>query len=287
MRTLSVTRERPVAPIALDVLTLIERVARELRLDYFVTGATARDVLLYHVFGLETGRTTLDVDLAVAVDSWPEFERLKTRLVEAGVITTDQSRPHRLFYRATAEGKRYPLDLLPFGGLEQRPSEIAWPPDFSVVMNVAGYREALAAAEQVELRPGFIVRVASLPSLAVLKLFAWDDRGFEDSRDALDFGVLLHSYGEAGNEDRLYGDEMPLLEAVGYDVDLASPRLLGRDAARIIGPATRAQVVALLDDPTRCERLAADMARVFRAAEDPVAKAEVMIAQFTHGLADS
>src|SRR4029077_12636391 len=94
--------------------------------------------------GLETGRATLDVDLAAAVDSWPEFERIKTRLVETGEVTTDEMRPHRLFYR-TSEGGKYPLDLLPFGGLEQRPSEIAWPPDLSVVMNVAGYREAPAA----------------------------------------------------------------------------------------------------------------------------------------------
>lgn len=286
MRTLSVAGERPVAPNALDVLTLIDRVARELRLDYLVTGATARDVLLYHVFGLETGRATLDVDLAVAVDSWPEFERVKTRLIETGEVTTDDMRPHRLFYR-TSEGGKYPLDLLPFGGLEQRPSEIAWPPDLSVVMNVAGYREALAAAEQVELRVGLIVRVASLPSLAILKLFAWGDRGVGDSRDAFDFGILLHSYAEAGNEDRLYGDEMPLLEAVGYDVDLASARLLGKDAARIIEPATRAQVIALLDDLMRRERLTADTARAFRAVEDRIATAQIMIDQFRHGLADA
>ena len=286
MRTLSVAGERPVAPNALDVLTLIDRVARELRLDYLVTGATARDVLLYHVFGLETGRATLDVDLAVAVDSWPEFERVKTRLVETGEVTTDDMRPHRLSYR-TSEGGKYPLDLLPFGGLEQRPSEIAWPPDLSVVMNVAGYREALAAAEQVEFRVGLIVRVASLPSLAILKLFAWSDRGVGDPRDAFDFGILLHSYAEAGNEDRLYGDEMPLLEAVGYDVDLASARLLGKDAARIIEPATRAQVIALLDDLMRRERLTADTARAFRAVEDRIATAQIMIDQFRHGLADA
>jgi predicted nucleotidyltransferase len=47
-------------------------------------------------------------------------------------------------------------------------------------MNVAGYREALAAAPAVEIQPGFVVRVVSLPGLAILKLFAWADRGTED-----------------------------------------------------------------------------------------------------------
>ena len=80
---------------------------------------------------------------------------------------------------------------------------------------------------------------------------------------------------------------MPLLEAVGYDVDLASPRLLGKDAARIIEPATRVQVVALLDSSTRRERLAADAARVFRGVEDPIARAQMVIEQFRRGLADA
>jgi len=283
---ISVAPERPVAPIALDVLTVVDRVARSLGFDYFVTGAMARDILLYHVSGLETGRATRDVDIAVAVDSWPEFDAIKTRLIETAAVIADDNRPHRLFYRAGSQGHSYPFDLLPFGGIEQPPSQIAWPPDLSIVMNVAGYREACAAAEHVELRPRFVVRVASLPSLAVLKLFAWNDRGFDDSRDALDFGVLLHSYGEARNEDRLYGEEMPLLEAVDYDIDLAGPRLLGKDAARIISPPTRDQVVALLDNPARRDRLARDMAKVFRAAEDPIAKAEVVIAQFRTGLAE-
>jgi predicted nucleotidyltransferase len=282
---LSVAPERPVAPLALEVLTLVDRVARGLGLDYFVTGAMARDILLYHVFGLETGLATLDIDVAVALDSWQEFDVIKTHLIETGAVTADRNRPHRLFHRTSPTGKRYPFDLLPFGGIEQRPSEIAWPPDLSTVMNVAGYREALAAAEQVDLGRGFVVRVTSLPSLAVLKLFAWDDRGFENSRDAVDFAILLRSYSEAGNEDRLYGEEMQLFEAVDYNIDLAGPRLLGKDAARIIAPSTRAQVTALLDDHARRDRLARDMARVFREAEDPLAKAEVAIAQFEYGLA--
>jgi len=72
---LFVAPERPVAPMTLVVLTLVDRIARKLALDYFVTGAMARDFLLYGVFGLDTGRATLDVDLAIAVDSWAQLLR--------------------------------------------------------------------------------------------------------------------------------------------------------------------------------------------------------------------
>lgn len=284
---LSVARERPVAPPTLAILTLVDRIAREQELDYFVTGAMARDIVLYGVFGIDTGRATLDVDLAVALDSWRQFDTVKERLIETGAFTPDRSTMHRLVYRERPGQEGYPLDLLPFGGVEQRPNEIAWPPDLSVVMNVAGYREALAAAQEVEIHPGLVVRVASLPALAILKLFAWADRGAGNPRDALDLATLLRQYGRAGNEDRLFGEEIGLLAAVSYSLDLAGPRLLGKDAARVITPATREQLLALLDDAGRLDQLVRDMARAFRVAEDSIAEAEALIAQFKTGLRET
>lgn len=281
---LSVARERRIAPTTLAILTLVDRIARELALDCFVTGAMARDIVLYGVFGIDTGRRTLDVDLAVALDSWPQFDAVKERLIGTGAFAPDRSMMNRLFYREGPGGTGSPLDLLPFGGVEQRPNQIAWPPDLSVVMNVAGYREALAAALEVEVHPGLVVRVASLPALAILKLFAWADRGAGNPKDALDLVTLLRQYSAAGNEDRLFGEEIGLLEAVGYDLDLASPRLLGKDAARITTPATREQVLALLGDPVRVDRLSRDMSRAFRGVADSIAEAETLIAQFRSGL---
>lgn len=277
---LSVARERPLAPTTLAILKLVVHAAREQRLDYFVTGAMARDIVLYGVFGIDTGRGTLDVDLAVALDSWPEFDTVKDRLLATGAFETRRGITHRLYYQDRPGQRGYPLDLLPFGGVEHRPNEIAWPPDLSVVMNVAGYREALAASQEVEAEPGFFVRVASLPGLAILKLFAWADRGSENSKDALDLATLLRQYSAAGNEDRLFGEELGLLEAVGYDVDLAGARLLGRDAARITTTATRKHVLALLEDAASLDRLHIDVARAFRAGENAIAEAEVLIAQF-------
>ncbi len=74
---LSVARDRPVDPLAIKILKAIDPVARSLGIEFLVTGATARDILLVGVFGLETGRGTRDVDLAIAVDGWPQFEAIK------------------------------------------------------------------------------------------------------------------------------------------------------------------------------------------------------------------
>jgi len=123
---------------------------------------------------------------------------------------------------------------------------------------VAGYREAFEAAPPLEIDPGFVVRVVSLPGLAILKLFAWADRGVADSRDAIDLAILLRQYGAAGNADRLYGAEIGVLEAASYDLDLAGARLLGRDAARInsrprrVGSSALANTTGSLAASTTC-----------------------------------
>src|SRR4029453_15505333 len=103
--------------------------------------------------------------------------------------------------------KSHLLDVLPFGGVEDASHKIVWPPELSVVMNVAGYREALEGAKGVEIARSFVVRVASLSGLAVLKLLAWADRGIEDPRDATDLVIIMRRHEEAGNEDLLYGQE--------------------------------------------------------------------------------
>ncbi len=280
---LSVPPERHLDPVMLEVLRQVDRVARELALDYFVVGAMARDILLSGVFGLSAGRATRDVDLAVAVKGWPEFEAIKGRLVGTGAFNSDQRVAQRLYYRGGSAGRGYPLDLIPFGGLEEPGSEIAWPPDRAVVMNVAGYGEAFASAVAVEVEPGFAVRVASLAGLAILKLVAWANRGNTDLRDAIDLATLLRQYGSAGNEDRLYGTEIGVLEIVNYDLDLAGARLLGMDAGRIAAPSTHGQVLALFGDPACLDRLVLHVSRALRTAADPVTEAGVLLTQFKAG----
>jgi predicted nucleotidyltransferase len=271
----------------LEVLRAVDRVARELHVDYFVLGATARDIILYGVFGIAPDRGTLDVDLAVAVRDWSQFEQVKAALITTGEFTAEQAIPHRLFRRNDRLKKSHLLDVLPFGGVEDASHKIVWPPELSVVMNVAGYREGLEAAQEVEIAPSFVVRVASLSGLAVLKLLAWADRGIDDPRDATDLLIIMRRYVEAGNEDRLYGEEADVLDTVAHDVDLAGPRLLGKDAGRIIADATREQIFALLGDDAVVQRLVKDMARAIRGVEDSISEAERLLAQFRSGLEEA
>jgi predicted nucleotidyltransferase len=280
---LSVPPERHLDPGMLEVLRHVDGVARDRAVDYFVVGAMARDILLTGVFGLPAGRATRDVDLAVAVKGWQEFEAMKARLVGTGAFRSDERIAQRLYYLPGSAGRGYPLDLIPFGGVEERGSAIAWPPDGAVVMNVAGYSETFASAVLVDVEPGFALRVASLAGLAILKLVAWVDRGAGDPRDAIDLATLLRQYGAAGNEDRLYGVEIGVLEAVSYDFDLAGARLLGVDAGRIAASSTHGQILALFDDSACVDRLVLHVAQGLRVAQDALAEAGQLLAQFRAG----
>jgi predicted nucleotidyltransferase len=279
----SIRSDRPLDRSTQDILSAIHDMAAPLALPIFVVGATARDILLTHVFGIETGRATLDVDFAVAVEHWPQFENIKQHLLANDHFDSATSITHRLLYRTSDNTIARPIDLIPFGGIEQPPATIKWPPDMAVMMNVAGYADAWRAAVEVEFAPGRSIRVASLAGLAVLKLIAWKDRGLEDPKDAEDLQFLLQNYASAGNLDRLYDAESALLESANYDQDLAGMALLGRDAATLAGPQTCEQCIALLDDTAMRDRLALHMARTRAGATDALDAAYTRLTWFRRG----
>lgn len=245
--------------------------------DWLVIGAQARELVVRHAFG-RAGRATRDVDLAVALADWAAFEALRGRLLAAHGFAATPGVVHRLAHAASG----VQVDLVPFGGVERAGHEIAWPPDARVVMNVAGYAEALACALRVRIDAALVVPVVSLPGLALLKLLAWHDRGAATRKDAQDLYALLGQYGELGNAARLY-DDAGLLAALDFDVGRAGAVLLGRDVAALARPDTLAQARALLAQPARA-RLAADMVAAHRHAEGIVEAVEQRLADFARGL---
>lgn len=240
---------RPVKPVdrlTCAVLRPINDAATASGSRYFVAGAAARDLMLVNAFGLRPGRATRDIDLGIAVENWDQFQTLKHRLIGSGQFEAAPEDTHRLFWKAPRRAAVTPIDIIPFGGVASENKTIAWPPRRDVVMNVAGFEEALQSSAQIRIENDLVVRVASIPGLAVLKLIAWQDRRSENNKDAADLHRLLVNHADAGNLDRIYDEELPLLEAAGYDLELAGAQLLGRDAARICEQETRRQISAVL-----------------------------------------
>lgn len=275
--------DRPLDPISLGVIRAVITVANDLGLETFMVGATARIILLEHVFGLPPSRATRDIDFAFAVASWEQFQVLKQRLASADSFTQLERVAQRLTFKPEGMNHSFVVDLIPFGGLETEANMIAWPPDMSVIMNVVGYRDAHAAAVPVEVEPGLVIYLASIPGIAVLKIFAWVDRGREDPKDAIDLVTLLRQYQEAGNQERVYGEAIAALEEAGYDIELAGAWLLGRDASALALPNTRQHLEELFADPKRIESLVTDMSRAIRARDDALEYSRTLLEQFLKG----
>lgn len=284
-QTLIPKADQPVDPITLSVIREIQKVAISLEIEVFIVGAVARIILLEYVFGLSAGRTTTDIDFAFAAENWEQFKKIKSHLLENSNYRESSKQAHKLFFKSPDCEFEFEIDLIPFGEIEFQPNTISWPPDMSVMMNVAGYRDALAAAVRVEIEPELIISVASLPGIAILKLYAWADREKETSKDAQDLAALLRGYRDAGNEDRVYEGEAAIaaLVAVDYDVELAGAWLLGKDASDMASEITKKEILALITG-TRRRRLVEDMARAMLGLESPLEYSDHLLQQFTDGL---
>jgi predicted nucleotidyltransferase len=267
------------------VIGEIRQAATRLGVPVFVVGAVARIILLENVHGLRAGRATSDVDFAFALDSWAQFRQIKATLLENPSFTASEQLAHRLHFRAPGLAHPCKVDLIPFGGVETSQNTIAWPPDMAIMMNVAGFSDAFVAAVSVEVSPGIEIAVASLPGIAILKLFAWAERRQENPKDALDLMTLLRNYHEAGNETRIYEDASALtaLEAVDYDPELAGAWLLGKDVSAMASASTISGLEALLNGATK-NRLVEDMARGMKGRDDSLEHSHRLLTQFTQGV---
>jgi predicted nucleotidyltransferase len=265
------------------LLHLMERVALAVGLRYFVVGATARDILMYHLHGLPINRASPDIDFAMAIESWDTFGRVKASLLSEPGFRSDSKIIHRLHFSPPA-GDGFPIDLVPFGGVEATPSIVAWPPDMKIVMNVAGYAEALESAVRVRVDEQLVIPVASIPGLVITKLIAWLDRGHINAKDAVDLRYLIENYADAGNLDRLYGEEAILFAACDYVVERAGPRLLGFDIASIASTQCKEQIVATLNTVAVRDRLIVGMLQGAVQQDDAYGRLQDCIREFEIGL---
>jgi predicted nucleotidyltransferase len=188
---------------------------------------------------------TTDIDLGVEVASWEQFKKLKESLIATGQfsLTSEKQRLHC---------GTILIDILPFGPITDEDKKISWPPEHEIIMSMVGFEEAYEYSITVRLSsdPELDIKLASLPGLAIMKLISWKEKYPDRKRDAEDLLLIMNKYEEAGNSERLYGEELPLLLEEGFDTQMAGTRLLGRDMAKISDPKTFLIIKGILDTET-------------------------------------
>jgi predicted nucleotidyltransferase len=274
--------KRPIDGLTLAIIREIHAAASALGHRAMLVGATARIILVENVFGLPTGRATKDVDFAFALETWEQFETLRQRLISQHDFEADARVTHKLYYRPKGATHGIPVDLVPFGALGGEHEEIRWPPEMAIVMNVAGFADALESAVSVEVVPGVSVAIASIPAIAVLKLFAWLDRRHDTRKDAIDLTALLLLYYEIDPE-RVFTIPAEVLEGVDYDIELGGAWLLGNDARKLTLAATTEKLTSLFANTAQNDALTSDMARALPAKSDPEGHAAKLLEQFKEG----
>jgi predicted nucleotidyltransferase len=206
----------------------------------------ARDIILTQGYGIDTGRATQDIDLGVQVSDWHGYERLTEGLIAAGEFRRDKKQAQRFDYKEMLS-----IDVIPFGAIAEPDYRLSWPPQYDTTMSTLGFGAAFKNSISLKIRakPPLHIKFVSLSGLALLKIISWKENHVRRGKDAHDLLLLMQTYLDAGNQERLFNDESDL---VGEDFDYvqAGSRLLGRDIAGILSQDIIETLVKILDKET-------------------------------------
>lgn len=269
-----------------DLLADVDAACRLSGIGYFLLGATARDLYFDDIFNIQTRRATLDVDIAIRVRSWDEYHELTTLLVASKNFTRDAKIQHQFKHRNSVLA-----DFLPFGEIENPRGSISWPSEEGRVMHTVGFDEAFRGSVVVRIRtePELNIRLAVPAAIALQKIVVWDEMYPGRNDDAKDLLFLMEEYINAGNGERLYNEDKDLAEDENFDYGLASPRLLGRDIAKLASPSIRSVINAILENEVGSDsqfRLIHDMIGGRFDAGEAFEKTLVLLKQLKLGFQD-
>ena len=71
----------------------------------------------------------MDLDIAIAIDKWDQFEQLSDEITALPNFKKDNLQKQRFIYKID-----FQLDIVPYGNIKDQHDKIFWPPDQSFAM---------------------------------------------------------------------------------------------------------------------------------------------------------
>ena len=187
-----------------EVFSAIEQAFKAIGIDFYIIGAIARDV--WYAKGNKSFRRTKDVDFAVLVSSEEEYMALRKYLKEHYNFKDTKQNAFVMFAPGNIQ-----VDILPFGEIEINDA-IDFKGQGLTSINVNGFSEVYqSGTTTIELLTGHNFKIATLPSIVLLKLIAFDDRPEHRTKDARDIANIIDHFFDL-QADLIYGNHVDLFE---------------------------------------------------------------------------
>lgn len=216
-------------PLLKELLSKLTSYFSSIHSDFYVIGATARDIILTAVHEQEIKRSTSDLDIAIAIPDWAQFESISTGLCQIDGFEKSKEQRQRFIYN-----KVYLLDLVPFGAVAREDNTIYWPPEEDIAMSVLGFTEVTNDVLEITIDAEFSVRVVQLPGIFLLKLNAFKDRHLINNKDADDIAYIISNYLEANENRAIENYYSEIYNVDNFQTFTAGAILLGKDIKALL-----------------------------------------------------
>lgn len=160
-------------------------------LNLYVVGAAARDIMVSLMGVQDTPRATMDLDVAVALSDWSQFDAVKEALCSNNFVKDTPKQ--RFHFLGKGGNNNYEVDIVPFGPIAEDEA-VAWPPEGDPTMSVRCFSDVMAHAERITVGGLINIYIASLPGQFFIKLDAWFDRHLLVNKDAKDMYYMADNY---------------------------------------------------------------------------------------------
>ena len=245
-----VTKEELKNPLLVETLHALAKCYAALNMELYVVGAVARDLALRLLKINDPYRGTLDLDVAVLLADWEQYQQLTETLLNHQFLKAAEKQ--RFYYVGTTGNYRYMVDIVPFGTIAHQ-ELLAWPPDGHPVMSVRCFEDVMTHADTVSVDNAFSFRLASLSGQFLIKLDAWSDRHALTKKDASDMVHILRNVYMAYALSRQALPPEINIEASEFDVVVAGAEWIASDLCLILSKEHRRFYATMLQNEVNQE----------------------------------
>lgn len=208
------------------LLADIKNICNLLGFDILVVGAGARILVLDKQYNIE-GRATKDLDFAVQVNDWSNFQSLSYQMTEVNNALFKKARVEHKFVHISTEIE---IDIVPFGIIGEPNQILEWTDGNQ--MSLLGLNEALSTAKIIDI-DDIELKVANPYALLVLKFIAWNDR--QEIKDVEDIDFILKNYND---DDRILVELLDEINQETVKYGDGAIFLLGQDICKTFSQST-------------------------------------------------